>query len=89
MDRELQLYGEGVKFHVHEFYTPKRVNAWAELLGKLPGVSFDLATVAPDDGQPWDFNNPEKPFKAEEIIRTPKALFLVAPVGEDDIIDLA
>ena len=40
-------------------------------------MSFDLTTVDPDDGQPWDFNTPKKAMKAEEIIKTRRALLLI------------
>lgn len=73
----IQTYGERVAFHVREFYSPARVNSTAKWMGAIPGMSFYMTTVDPDDGQPWDFNNQEKAFKAEEIIKTRRTLLLI------------
>ena len=61
-----KTYGAQVAFHVHEFYSTERVNSTARWMGAIPGMSFDMTTVDPDDGQPWDFNNQEKALKAGE-----------------------
>ena len=60
----LKKYGADVREHVMEIYSPKRVNAMAEKMGMIPGLSLDLTTVDPDDGMPWDFNDINKHNKA-------------------------
>ena len=77
MEKTLKDYNRSIQFHVHEFYSPERVNRIARLMGAVPVMSFDLTTHDPDDGRPWDFNDPEKRSKAEEIIRTKRCLLLV------------
>ena len=53
----------------------------AELMGIIPGMSLDL-TENDIDGQPWDFNNPEKRERAEELVRNKKALLLTNALGD-------
>ena len=55
--------------HVTEVYSPPRVTSMAARLGMIPGMSFDLTTVDPDDGKPWDFNDPGKRNKAKRYLR--------------------
>ena len=62
---------------MHEFHSPPRVNCWANLLGNSQACHLIFTTVDPDDGQPWDFNDPAKALKAEEIIKTRIALLLI------------
>lgn len=61
---------------IHEIYSPKRVNAIAELMELIPGMSFDL-TTNDVDGKPWDFNIEEKRTKAEGLVREKKALLVI------------
>ncbi len=65
------LVKEGLEATVHEVYSPKRVNAMAEKLGLISGLSLDL-TVNDTDGEPWDFNVKEKRDKAEKIKKMQK-----------------
>ena len=63
-----------------EIYSPPRVTAMASLLPKmklLPGFALDITCADPEDGQPWDFNDPAKRLKARERLRQEKPLFLV------------
>ena len=43
----------------------------------IPGLALDLTAVDPDDGLPWDFDNPEKRAKAKQLVQTRKSLLLV------------
>jgi len=61
---------------IHEIYSPKRVNAMAELMGLIPGMSLDL-TNNDIDAKPWDFNIEEKRGRAERLVREKKALLLI------------
>jgi hypothetical protein len=57
---------------VSEIYSPPRVNKLIrELRSKhiLPGFSFDITVVDPEDGMPWDFSIPAKRLKARRMIR--------------------
>lgn len=56
------LSKEGIGAAVHEIYSPKRVNAIAELMDIVPGMSLDL-TTNDIDGKPWDFNIEENELK--------------------------
>ena len=71
MNRQLEMYGAGS--HVTEVYSPPRVTAWAEKMRMVPGLALDLTCVDPDDGQPWDFNDPAQRKKAEALIDEQKA----------------
>ena len=48
-----------------EIYSPPRVTAWASTMRLVPGLAMALTRNDPDDGMPWDFNNPEKAAKAK------------------------
>lgn len=50
---------------------------FAARMGLIPGLSFDLTTVDPGDGQPWVFNNPAKAVKAEQMVRDKRFLLLI------------
>ena len=56
----LNNYGPEVQAHVTEIYSPPRVTAIAERLRLIPGLALDLTTIDPDDGEPWNFDIPEK-----------------------------
>ncbi len=45
--------------------------------GLMPGVALDITTVDPEDGKPWDFDQPEKRKKARELLRQQRPLFLI------------
>lgn len=62
---------------MHEVYSPPRVNRIVVELGKVPGMSLDLSVVDPEDGMPWDFNNPEKAEKARRIVQDKRAILLI------------
>lgn len=70
------LAKEGFEHSIVEIYSPKRVNGIGNLLGLAPGMSLDL-TELDIDGQPWDFNVPEKCARAEKLVRDKKALLLI------------
>ena len=65
---------------ITEVYSPPRVSKMAarssdKLL--LPGFAFDITTVDPDDGLPWDFDQESKRSKARKLIASQKPLFIV------------
>ena len=76
----LRAYGKGAKqvhAHVHELYSPPRVNSMVERMRLVPGLSLDLTTVDPEDNCPWDFNVQAKRDKAERLIKGKRAVLLV------------
>ena len=77
MNEIMAQYGRKVQFSIHELYSPPRVNNIASRLRQIPGMSFDITINDPDDGQPWDFNNPEKADKARRIIENKRAVLLI------------
>ena len=46
------LRKEGIGTPIMEVYSPARVNGLAARMGMVPGLSLDLTTNDPDDGQP-------------------------------------
>ena len=52
---------------IAEAYSPPRLTEVSAEFGVKPRWSLDLTTVDPDDGEPWDFNNPAKRLKAVEL----------------------
>ncbi len=65
---------------VSELFSPPRVAAATKLLPSLkllPGLSFDLTTNDPDDGEPWDFDRPEKRSKCRRIVREQRPILVV------------
>ena len=75
MHRQLEMYGAGS--HDTEVYSPPRVTAWAERMRMVPGLALDLTCVDPDDGKPWDFNDPDKADKVRRIVQQDKPLLLI------------
>ena len=62
----------GLKAIVSEVYSAPRNTAAVKLLPELklvPGFALDLTTVDPDDGMPWDFDNPRNREKALRLLR--------------------
>ena len=65
---------------VSEVYSPPRVT---KLMREMrtryaaPGFAFDLTTVDPDDGQPWDFNDPAKRAKARRMLREQRPFLII------------
>ena len=55
-----RLGKDGIRTAVMEIYSPSRINGINERMGITPGLSLDLTTNDPDDGNPWDFNDEEK-----------------------------
>ena len=53
-----------VSHHVSEVCSPPRITKYAGKLNLSAGFILDFTVVDPDDGQPWDFNNPAKRSKA-------------------------
>ena len=52
---------------VSEIYSPPRITALLRQLKSrhfMPGYAFDLTTVDPQDGKPWDFSCPRKRSRA-------------------------
>ena len=74
---EHQLRENGIESHITEIYSPPRVTTWAEAMGLIPGMALDLTANDPDDGLPWDFNDPDKADKAEKLIEKKKAMLLI------------
>ncbi|MBS94029.1 MAG: hypothetical protein CL799_06265 [Chromatiales bacterium] len=65
---------------VSEVYSPPRVTKVLSKAGRhplAPGFALDITCIDPDDGEPWDFDRPEKRQKALHRIRTEKPLFLI------------
>lgn len=77
MRRQLAGYGGTVREHVMELYSPPRVTRILDRMGLIPGMALDLTTVDPEDGEPWDFNVPEKAVKAEAMVRSKRALLII------------
>ena len=71
------LEREGIGSTVMEIYSPPRVNGMAERLGIIPGLSLDITGCDPDDGKPWDFNDPKKRAKAMDMVLGKRALLVV------------
>ena len=75
MEEELTRYG--ASHHVTEIYSPPRVTVWADRMRLAPGLAFDLTQMDPEDGKPWDFNDPGKAAKAMKWIEMNKPLLLI------------
>ena len=55
---------------VSEIYSAPRVTAMCTRFGLIPGFVLDLTTIDPSDGQPWDFDKPEKRERERERAQT-------------------
>ena len=78
--KEIRMYGKGaqqIKQHVSELYSPPRVTAMAEKMGMIPGFALDLTVRDPEDGMPWDFDDPKKREKAEKMVKGKSSLLIV------------
>ena len=56
---------------VSEIYSPPRVTALIRQLKSrhvMPGYAFDITTVDPEDGEPWDFSRPETRQRARMLM---------------------
>ena len=65
---------------VSEIYSPPRVTALMKQLKSrhfMPGYAFDLTTVDPLDGKPWDFSCPDKRRRARELLREQQPYMLI------------
>ena len=65
---------------VSEIYSPPGVTALIRQLKVrhvMPGYAFDITTVDPADGMPWDFNIPAKRQRARMLIREQKPYLLI------------
>ena len=63
-----------------EIYSPPRVTA--ELARQrhrrlAPGFAYDLTTIDPDDGRPWDFSIGANRDKARRKVETQKPYMLI------------
>ena len=72
----LALAKEGFDSSIVELYSPKRVTGMADMMNLMPGMALDLSTND-TDGKPWDFNDPVKRSKAEDMVRDKRALLLI------------
>ena len=72
-----ELTDRDIRSHVSEIYSPPRVTGMAPRMGLVPGMALDLTVDDPDDGKPWDFNDPEKRHKALQAIYTNRTLLLI------------
>ena len=57
--------------HVSEIYSPTRVTSSASKYGMRPGFALDL-TVLDTDGEPWNFDDPEKRRRAMDLLTQTK-----------------
>ena len=65
---------------VSEIYSPPRVTALIRQIRSkhfLPGYAFDLTTVDPADGKPWDFSIAAKRERARALLREQKPYLLI------------
>ena len=65
---------------VSEVFSPPRVTKYLSKYPSrylIPGFALDLTTIDETDGQPWDFDLPEKRQRAIERVRREKPLFLI------------
>ena len=72
-----QLGSIEVHAHVSEIYSPPRVTSLCEKFGLIRGMAFYLSVPDPDDGLPWDFNDPAKRKKALDLVFTRRSLLLI------------
>ena len=70
----------GARRILSEIYSPPRIT---EMIRRskskhiLPGYAFDLTTVDPEDGQPWDFSIPAKRERARRLLREQAPYMLI------------
>ena len=63
---------------VSEIYSPPRVTGIMRGGGVLqPGVALDLTTTDPHDGQPWDFDRPEKRTRARTLLHDQEPILVI------------
>ena len=62
--------------HVSEIYSPTRVTSLASKYGMRPGFALDL-TVLDTDGEPWNFDDPEKRRRAMDLLTQTKPKLLI------------
>ena len=68
---------------VAEMYSPPRVTRAISAMpssGLLAGFALDVTCIDPDDGLPWDFDNPAKRAKAEAKIDAEQPMVLIGSV---------
>ena len=73
MQQVLEGHSKSVCEHIVELHSLPQVQNWAHKLG----LSLDLTTMDPSDGQPLDFNNLEEAAKVEYTIQQKRLLLLV------------
>ena len=65
---------------VSEIYSPPRITAELQRRPRkhlLPGFALDLTVVDPEDGEAWDFCQPDKREKARRLRRRQKPFLLI------------
>ena len=67
-EMEALLTKDDIHAHVSEVYSPPRVTGLCERLGLIKGCALDLTVDDPDDGKPWDFNDPAKRSKCLKMV---------------------
>ena len=72
--RTVQQRGE---YDVAEVYSPPRITEMARRMGLKDGWALDLTVVDPDDGQPWNFENPDKCKKAIKMLDRDQPMMLI------------
>ena len=77
-DMEHRLDKLDIHSHVSEIYSPPRVTGLAEEMGLVRGMALDLSVPDPDDGKPWDFNDPSKRSKALKLVVSTRTLLFIA-----------
>ena len=60
-----------------EVFSPPRVTQICGAYGPAAGEAFDLKSVDPDDGKPWDLHNSAKKKKVLKIIREKRPWLLI------------
>ncbi len=65
---------------VSEIYSPPRVTSMLTTLARhdlMPGMALDITCIDPEDGKPWDFDDPVKRERARRRIREEKPVILI------------
>ena len=75
--KALSNYCPGIESHIIEIYSPPRVTTMAERFKLIPGLALDLTTIDPDDGMPWNFDDPSKRAKAKQLVHTRRSLLVI------------
>ena len=63
----------GYDVDVGEIWNPGHFCPKASTMGLSAGDAFDITVMDPDDGKPWDLNDPAKRKKAKAILSERRA----------------